>query len=85
MDNKLDFNIALPGALEEEKEKVKEDCKEMAEVFEIKSSAVSEGQGNVVFHLEFNDVEKLGKFLEYLQARGVLQLDEVHTKNGAAN
>ena len=85
MDNKFDFNMTLPGALEKEKGKVKEDYKEMAELFEIKSSVVSEGQDGLIFHLEFDDVEKLGKFLEYLQAQGVLRPDEVHTKNGAAN
>jgi hypothetical protein len=40
-----------------------------------------EAQDGLVFHLEFDDAAKFGKFTEYLRSHGLLRVDRIQTKS----
>ena len=48
---------------------------------EASATAMFEGQDGLIFHLEFDDAAKFGKFAEYLRAHGLLRVDRVQTKS----
>jgi hypothetical protein len=80
MDKTIDFDLTMPlpkGG----QERIKEDCKKIADLFEASSTSMFEAQDGLVFHLEFDDVAKFGRFAQYLEAHGLLRIDAVHTKS----
>jgi hypothetical protein len=81
MDDTIDFDLTMPVPGENGQERIKEDCKKIADLFEASSTALFETQDGLVFHLEFDQVEKFGRFAEYLRAHGLLRVDAVHTKS----
>jgi hypothetical protein len=82
MDDTIDFDLTMPLPPDDRQERVKEDCKKIADLFEASSTAMFETQNGLIFHLEFDEVEKFVTFVEYLKAYGLLRVDAVHTKNG---
>ena len=80
MDTRSNFESAMP-APEGGEERIREDCKEMADHFEASSTALFEDQEGLIFHLEFDSPEKFERFAEYLKGRGLLSADAVPTKS----
>jgi len=80
MDDTIDFDLTMPIPAAD-KERLKEDCKKIAELFEASATAMFEGQDGMIFHLEFDDAAKFGKFAEYLRAHGLLRIDRIQTKS----
>jgi hypothetical protein len=81
MDDTIDFDLTLPVPAKDRQERIKEDCKRIADLFEASSTGMFETQDGLVFHLEFDDAKKFGKFAEYLRAHGLLRVDAIHTKS----
>lgn len=81
MDDTIDFDLTLPVPTEDEQEQIKEDCKKIADLFEASATAMFEAQDGLVFHLEFDDATKFGKFAEYLRSHGLLRVDRIQTKS----
>ncbi len=81
MDDIIDFDLTLPVPAEQEQERIKEECKKIAALFEASATAMFEARDGLIFHLEFDDAEKFGKFAEYLRAHGLLRVDAIHTKS----
>lgn len=81
MDDTIDFDLTIPVPTEDKQEQIKEDCKKIADLFEASSTAMFEAQDGLVFHLEFDDAAKFGKFAEYLKAHGLLRVDRIQTKS----
>jgi hypothetical protein len=81
LDDTIDFDLTMPVPCEDGQEKIKEDCKKIADLFEASSTSLFETQDGLIFHLEFDGVEKFARFAEYLSAHGLLRLDAVHTKS----
>ncbi|PYT65602.1 MAG: hypothetical protein DMG39_28835 [Acidobacteria bacterium] len=81
MDDTIDFDLTMPVPPEDGQERIKEDCKKIADLFEASATALFETQDGLVFHLEFDDVAKFGRFAEYLKAQGLLRIDAIHTKS----
>jgi hypothetical protein len=82
MDDTKNFDLTMPLTAEDKQERVKEDCKNIADLFEASATDMFEGQNGPIFHLEFDDAEKFEKFSEYLRAHGSLPVDSVQTKSG---
>jgi hypothetical protein len=82
MDHTIDFDLTMPLPAEDKQERLKEDCKKIAELFEASATDMFEGQDGLIFHLEFDDAKKFGEFAEYLRAHGLLRVDSVQTKSG---
>lgn len=82
MDDTIDFDLTMPAPAPDKQEQIKEDCKKIADLFEASSTAMLEGQDGLIFHLEFDDAAKFGKFAEYLKAHGLLRVDCIQTKSG---
>src|SRR5947208_9429650 len=80
MDETIDFDLTMPLTTADKQEKLKEDCKKIAELFEASATAMFEGQDGLIFHLEFDDAAKFGKFAEYLRTHGLLRVDRIQTK-----
>jgi len=81
MDDTIDFDLTLPVPAEDKQDLIKEDCKKIADLFEASATAMFEGQDGLIFHLEFDDAAKFGKFTEYLRTHGLLRVDRVQTKS----
>jgi hypothetical protein len=81
MDDTIDFDLTIPAPAPGKQEQIREDCKKIADLFEASSTAMFEAQDGLVFHLEFDDVAKFGKFAEYLKAHGLLRVDRIQTKS----
>lgn len=81
MDDTIDFDLTMPAPEPEKQEQIKEDCKKIADLFEASATAMFEGQDGLIFHLEFDDATKFGKFTEYLRSHGLLRVDRVQTKS----
>lgn len=81
MDDTIDFDLTMPLPAEDKQEQIKKDCKKIAELFEASATEMLESQEGLIFHLEFDDATKFGKFAEYLRAHGLLRIDAVHTKS----
>lgn len=81
MDDTIDFDLTIPVPTEDKQEQIKEDCKKIADLFEASSTAMFEAQDGLIFHLEFDDAAKFGKFAEYLKAHGLLRVDRIQTKS----
>lgn len=81
MDDTIDFDLTLPKPAEDKQERLKEDCKKIADLFEASATAMFEGQDGLIFHLEFDDAAKFGKFATYLRSHGLLRIDRVQTKS----
>lgn len=81
MDDTIDFDLTLPAPAPDKQEQIKEDCKKIADLFEASATAMFEGQDGLIFHLEFDDAAKFGKFAEYLRAHGLLCVDRIQTKS----
>lgn len=81
MDNRIDFDLTMSAPAEDKQGKIKEECEKIAEFFEASSTDTFETQDGLVFHLEFDDAEKFGKFAEFLEARGLLHVDAIQTKS----
>ncbi|PYT93035.1 MAG: hypothetical protein DMG36_11925 [Acidobacteria bacterium] len=81
MDNTIDFDLTMPVPAADKQERIKEDCKKIADLFEASATAMFEGQDGLIFHLEFDDAAKFGKFAEYLRFHGLLRVDAIHTKS----
>jgi hypothetical protein len=82
MDYTKNFDLTMPLTAEDKQERVKEDCKNIAELFEASATDTFEGQDGAILHFEFDDAKKLAKFTEYLRAHGALRVDSVPTKSG---
>ena len=81
MDDSLELDLTMPLAAADKQERLKEDCKKIADLFEASATATFEGQDGLIFHVEFDDPAKFGKFAEYLRAHGVLRVDRIQTKS----
>ncbi len=81
MDNTIDFDLTMPIPAEEGQQTIKEDCKRIADLFEASSTSLFETQDGLIFHLEFDEAEKFGRFVAYLRDHGLLRVDAVHTKS----
>lgn len=81
MDDTIDFDLTMPAPAGNKQEQIKEDCKKIAELFEASATAMFEGEDGLIFHLEFDDAAKFGKFAEYLRAHGLLRVDRIQTKS----
>jgi hypothetical protein len=81
MDDTIDFDLTMPAPAADKEAQVKEDCKKIADLFEASASDTFEGQDGLIFHLEFDDAVKFGKFAEYLRAHGLLRVDRIQTKS----
>ena len=81
MDDTIDFDLTMPAPAPEKQEQIKEDCKKIADLFEASATAIVEGQDGLIFHLEFDDAAKFGKFAEYLRSHGLLRVDRIQTKS----
>ena len=79
MDDTIDFDLTMPVPTEDKQEQIKEDCKKIADLFEASATAMFEGQDGLIFHLEFDDAVKFGKFAEYLRSHGLLRVDRMQT------
>jgi hypothetical protein len=82
MDRTIDFDLTMPLPAEDKQERVKEDCKKIADLFEASATDMFESQNGLIFHLEFDDAKKFGEFAEYLRANGLLRVDSIQTKSG---
>lgn len=81
MDDAVDFDLTMPLPTTERRERLKKDCKKIAELFEASATAMFEGQDRLIFHLEFDDAAKFAKFAEYLRTHGLLHVDRMQTKS----
>lgn len=81
MDDTIDFDLTMPVPAADMEERIREDCKKIAEIFEASATDVFESQDGLIFHLEFDDPAKFGEFTEYLRAQGLLRIDAIHTKS----
>ena len=81
MDNTIDFDLTMPAPAADRQERIKEDCKKIADLFEASATAMFEGQDGLIFHLEFDDAAKFGRFAAYLRSHGLLRVDVIHTKS----
>jgi hypothetical protein len=81
MDDTIDFDLTLPVPAAEKQEQIKEDCKKIADLFEASAADMFESQDGLIFHLEFDDAAKFGKFAEYLRSHGLLRVDRIQTKS----
>ena len=81
MDDTIDFDLTMPVPAAEKQDRLREDCKKIADLFEASASDMFESQDGLVFHLEFDDATKFGKFTEYLRTHGLLRVDRVQTKS----
>lgn len=81
MDDTIDFDLTMPAPSPDKQEQIKEDCKKIADLFEASAAAMFEAQDGLIFHLEFDDAAKFGKFAEYLKAHGLLRVDRIQTKS----
>jgi len=81
MDDTIDFDLTMPAPREDGQERIKGDCKKIADLFEASSTSLFETPDGLVFHLEFDGVEKFARFAEYLRVHGLLRVDAVHTKS----
>ena len=81
MDDTIDFDLTMPLPVAEKQERLREDCKKIADLFEASASDMFESRDGLVFHLEFDDAVKFGKFAEYLRRHGLLRVDRVQTKS----
>ena len=81
MDDTIDFDLTMPVPTEEKQDQIKEDCKKIADLFEASATAMFEGEDGLIFHLEFDDAAKFGKFAEYLRSHGLLRVDRIQTKS----
>jgi hypothetical protein len=81
MDDTIDFDLTMPVPAADKQERIKEDCKKIADLFEASATAMFEGQDGLIFHLEFDDAAKFGRFAAYLRSHGLLRVDAVHTKS----
>ena len=81
MDDTIDFDLTMPVPAENKQEQIKKDCKKIADVFEASGTAMFEGQDGLIFHLEFDDAAKFGRFAEYLRSHGLLRVDRIQTKS----
>jgi len=81
MDDTIDFDLTMPAPAADKQEQIKEDCRKIADLFEASATAMFEGQDGLIFHLEFDDAAKFGKFAEYLRAHGLLRVDRIQTKS----
>lgn len=81
MDDTIDFDLTMPVPTEDKHEQIKEDCKKIADLFEASATAMFEGQDGLIFHLEFDDAVKFGKFAEYLSSHGLLRVDRIQTRS----
>lgn len=85
MDDAIEFNLNMPVPAANKREKLKQDCKKIADLFEASATAMFEGQDGLIFHLEFDDAAKFGKFADYLRAHGLLRVDGDQVKSGNVN
>ena len=81
MDDTIDFDLAMPVPSADKKKQIKEDCRKIADLFDASATAMFEGQDGLIFHLEFDDAAKFGKFAEYLRSHGLLRVDRIQTKS----
>jgi hypothetical protein len=81
MDDTIDFDLTMPVPAEDKQQQIKKDCKKIADLFEASATAMFEGQDGLIFHLEFDDAAKFGKFAEYLRSHGLLRVDRIQTKS----
>jgi len=81
MDDTIDFDLTMPVPAADQQEQIKEDCGKIADLFEASATAMFEGDDGLIFHLEFDDAAKFGKFAEYLRAHGLLRVDRIQTKS----
>lgn len=81
MDDTIDFDLTMPLPPADQQERLKEECKKIADLFEASKTATFEAQDGLIFHLEFDDAAKFGKFAEYLRAHGLLRVDRIQTKS----
>ena len=81
MDETIDFDLTLLLPTADKQERLKEDCKKIAELLEASATAMFEGQDGLIFHLQFDDAAKFGKFAEYLRTHGLLRVDRMQTKS----
>jgi hypothetical protein len=81
MDDTIDFDLTMPIPAEDKQQQIKKDCKKIADLFEASATAMFEGQDGLIFHLEFDDAAKFGKFAEYLRSHGLLRVDRIQTKS----
>ena len=80
MDDTIDFDLTMSMPAADKQERLKKDCKRIADLFEA-SATMFEGQDGLIFHLEFDDAAKFGKFAEYLRTHGLLRVDCIPTKS----
>ena len=81
MDDTIDFDLTMPVPTEDKQEQIKEDCKKIADLFEASATAMFEAKDGLIFHLEFDDATKFGKFAEYIRSHGLLRVDRIQTKS----
>jgi len=81
MDDTIDFDLTMPAPAADKQERIKEDCRKIADLFEASATAMFEGRDGLIFHLEFDDVAKFGKFAEYLRAHSLLRVNRIQTKS----
>jgi len=81
MDDTIDFDLTMPMPPEDGQQRIKEDCKKIADLFEASSAALFETQDGLFSHLEFDEAAKFGRFGAYLRDHGLLRVDAVHTKS----
>lgn len=81
MDDTIDFDLTMPAPAAEKQEQIKGDCKKIADLFEASATAMFESQDGLIFHLEFDNATKFGKFAEYLRTHGLLRVDRIQTKS----
>lgn len=81
MDDTIEFDLTMPLPAAGMQERLKEDCKKIADLFEASATAMFEGQDGLIFHLEFDDAAKFENFAECLRAHGLLRVDRIQTKS----
>lgn len=64
-------------SVEEDQQRIKEDWKNIFEQWGASEAELTEGEERLLFHLEFDDAEKFGKFADFLRAQGLLGEDEI--------
>lgn len=59
MDDTIDSDLTTPPAADKQ-ERLKEDCKKIADLFEGSATAMFEGRDGLIFHVEFDDAASFG-------------------------
>lgn len=85
MNDTTDFHLKAPASSEDERERLKNEYKKIAEFFGASSAVAVEGQNGCIFHVEFEDAEAFGAFADYLKAQGVQGLNVKKSEDDSVN